>query len=88
MNNIINIFMGNYFLIFLVIIMLLFVITEYIKEYIDFDKNEKMREYRFNNLKKYKIIKNIIIAIQLVILVVTLAIISVSIYSMTLPSQY
>lgn len=88
MDDIINTFMGNYFLIFLVIIMLLFVITESIKEYLDFDKNEKMCEYSLKNRKKYTIIKNAIITIQLIILVVTLVITGASIYSMTLPSQY
>lgn len=88
MNDIVNGFMGNYFLTFLVIAMFLFVITESIKEYLDFDKNEKMYEFSLKNLKKHTIIKNTIIVIQLTILVVTLAITGVSIYSMTLPSQY
>lgn len=88
MDDIVNGFMGNYFLIFLVIVMLLFVITESIKEYLDFDKNERIYEYSLKNLKKYTIIKNIIIVIQLITLVVTLVITGVSIYSMTLPSQY
>ena len=88
MNNIVNGFMGKYFLIFLVIIILLFVIIEYIKKYLDFDKNERMYEYSLKNLKKYTIIKNIIIVVQLIILVVAFAIAGVSIYSMTLPSQY
>ena len=88
MNDIVNGFMGNYFLTFLVITIFLFVITESIKEYLDFDKNEKMYEYSLKNLKKYTIIKNTIIVIQLSILVVTLVMTGVSIYSMTLPSQY
>lgn len=88
MNDIINGFMGNYFLMFLVIAITLFVITESIKEYLDFDKNEKMYKYSLKNLKKYTIIKNVIIVIQLTTLIITLVITGVSIYSMTLPSQY
>ncbi|MCR4741446.1 MAG: hypothetical protein K5866_01035 [Treponema sp.] len=78
MNNIINSFMGEYFLIFLVIIIILFVITEAIKKHLYFDKNKR----------KYTIIKNITIVIQSTILVVALVLAGVSIYSMTLPSQY
>lgn len=78
MNNIINSFMGEYFLIFLAIVIILFVITELIKKYLYFDKNKR----------KYTIIKNTIIAIQLTIMVVALAMACVSIYSMALPSQY
>ena len=88
MNDIINGFMGKYFLIFLVIIIVLFVIIEYIKKHFDFDKNEKMYEYSLKNFKKYTIIENTIIVVQLIILVVTLVITGVSIYSMTLPSRY
>lgn len=77
MNNFINSFMVNYFLMFLVIVILLFAITESIKKHLD-----------FNKIKKYEIIKNTIIVIQSILLVVTLVITGVSIYSMTLPSQY
>ena len=88
MNYMINRFMGKYFLTFLAIAVILFVINELIKKRLDFNKNERMYEIGLKNFKNYTIIKNIINVIQLIILVVTLVITSVSIYSMTLPSQY
>lgn len=88
MNYMINCFMGKYFLVFLVITFILFVINESIKKRLDFNKNERMYELGLKNFKNYTIIKNMINVIQLIILVVTLVITSVSIYSMALPSQY
>jgi hypothetical protein len=80
--------MGKYFLMFLVIAVILFVINESIKKRLDFNKNERMYEFGLKNFKNYTIIKNMINVIQSIILVVTLVITSVSIYSMALPSQY
>lgn len=88
MNDIVNSFMRKYFLTFLVIAFILFVINESIKNHLDFNKNERMYEFGLKNFKNYTIIKNMINAIQLIILVITLVITSVSIYSMALPSQY
>lgn len=88
MNDIVNSFMGKYFLTFLAIAVILFVINELIKKRLDFNKNERMYEFGLKNFKNYTIIKNIINVMQLIILVVTLVITSVSIYSMALPSQY
>lgn len=88
MNYMINRFMGKYFLTFLAIAVILFVINELIKKRLDFNKNERMYEIGLKNFKNYTIIKNMINVIQLIILVVTLVITSVSIYSMALPSQY
>lgn len=88
MNYMINRFMGKYFLTFLAITVILFVINELIKKRLDFNKNERMCETGLKNFKNYTIIKNMINVIQLIILVVTLVITSVSIYSMALPSQY
>jgi len=88
MNDIVNSFMGKYFLMFLVIAVILFVINESIKKRLDFNKNERMYEFGLKNFKNYTIIKNMINVIQSIILVVTLVITSVSIYSMALPSQY
>ena len=88
MNDIVNSFMGKYFLTFLAIAVILFAINELIKKRLDFNKNERMYEFGLKNFKNYTIIKNIINVMQLIILVVTLVITSVSIYSMALPSQY
>ena len=41
MNDIVNSFMGKYFLTFLAITVILFVINELIKKRLDFNKNER-----------------------------------------------
>ena len=88
MNGFIIHFIRNYLLESFLVMVIISIILECVKSKFDFDKNDKMHEYRIQHFRKYIMLENIFSGIQVFILVVTLVLMSVAIYSLTIPCQF
>lgn len=64
------------------------VILEFIKSRFDFERNDKMHEFRIHHFRKYIMLGYIFSGIQLIILIVALVLTGVAIYSLTIPCQF
>ena len=82
MNEFIIHFIKNYLLEGFLVMTIISIILESIKS-----KFDKMFEFKLYHFEKYLFLENIFSGIRLIILIVTLALTSVAIYSLTMPCQ-
>ncbi len=81
-------FIKNYLLESFLVIVVISIILEFIKSRFDFERNDKMYEFRIQHFRRYIMLGYIFSGIQLFVLIVALVLTGVAIYSLTIPCQF